>query len=77
MKHLKVFEKFFFSLDKLEGNLELAIFWFGNNFIKLNTNKSHSLIPGAKYEHILAKIGDDKIWKINEGKLLGVTMDNK
>ena len=64
-------------LDKLEGNSELAIFWFQNNYMKLNTDKSHLLVSRTKYEHSWAKTGDDKIWESNKVKLLGVTIDNK
>ena len=28
-------------LDKFEGNSELAYFWFGNNYMKINTDKCH------------------------------------
>ena len=48
-------------LDKLEGNSELAIFWFENSYMKLTTDKCHLLVSGTKYEHSLAKIGDDKL----------------
>ena len=34
-----------------------------------NTDKSHLLVSGTKYEH--------KIWESNEVKLLGVTIDSK
>ena len=53
-------------LDKLKGNSKLAIFWFENNYMKLNTDKCHLLVFGTKYEHSWAKIGDDKIWESNE-----------
>ena len=64
-------------LDKLEGNSELAIFWFENNYMKLNTDKRHVLVSGTKYEHTWPKIVDDKIWETNEVKLLDVVIDNK
>ena len=70
-------EKLESVLDKLEGNSELAIFWFENNYMKLNNDKCHLLVSGTKYEHNWAKIGNDKIWESNEVKLLGVTIDNK
>ena len=38
-------------LDKLEENSKLAIFWFENNCMKLNTDKCHLLVSGTKYEH--------------------------
>ena len=57
---------------KLEENSDLAISWFQNNYMKLNTDKCHLL----KYEHIWAQIGKDKIWEDNEVKLFRVTIDN-
>ena len=58
-------------LHKLEGNSELAIFWFENNSMKLNIDKCHLLassveIRNTKYEHSWAKIGDDEIWESSE-----------
>ena len=54
------------ALDKLEENSKLAIFWFGNNYIRLNTDKCHLLVSGTKHEHGWAKIGNDKIYESNE-----------
>ena len=62
-------------LDKLEGNSELAIFLFENNYIKLNTDKYNLIVSEKKYEHNRAKIGDNMIWESDEVKLLGVTID--
>ena len=53
------------------------IFWFENNYMKLNTDKCHLLVSRTKYEHSWAKVGDDKIWESKEVKLLGVAVDNK
>ena len=64
-------------LEKLEGNSELEVFWFENNYMKINNDKCHLLVSGTKYEHSWAKIGNEKIWKSNEVKLLGVAIDNK
>ena len=64
-------------LDKSEENSELAIFWFENSYMKLNTAKCHLLVSGTRYEYSWAKIGDHKTWDINEIKLLGVTIDNR
>ena len=57
------------SVIELEGDSDFAIFWFENNYKKLNTDKCHLLISGTKYEHSWAKISDDKIWESNEVKL--------
>ena len=64
-------------LDRSEGNSELVILWFENNYMKLNTYKCHLLISRTQYEHSWTKIGDDKIWASNKAKLLCVTIDNK
>ena len=61
---------------KLEENSDLAISWFQNNYMKLNTDKCHLFMSDFKYEHIWAQIGKDKIWEDNKVKLLGVTIDN-
>ena len=61
-------------LDELEGNSKLAIFWFENNYMKLNTDKCHLLVSGTKYEHSRAKISDYKIWESKKVKLLSLTL---
>ena len=45
--------------------------------MKLNTDKCHLIVSGTKHEHSWGKIGDDKMWKSNKVKLLGVTIDDK
>ena len=64
-------------LSKLEHNSELAISWFKNNYMKINTDKCHLIIAGHKHEHIWAKLEDNKIWEENEVKLLGIKIDNE
>ena len=64
-------------LQKLEVNSELAIFWFENNFMTLNTDKCKLVISGLKYEYTWAKIGTDIIWESNEVDLLGITLDSE
>ena len=44
--------------------------------MKLNTGKCHLLMSGSEYEHFWAQIGKDKIWKDNEVKFLGITINN-
>ena len=53
-------------LEKLERNSELAIHWFEDNYIKLNTGKCHLLISGPKYEHQRAQIVKDMVWEENK-----------
>ena len=38
-------------LEKLERNSESAIYWFEDNYMKLNTDKCHLLITGNNNEH--------------------------
>ena len=38
-------------LANLEGLSELAIFWFKNNYMKLNTDKCHLLVSLIEYKH--------------------------
>ena len=63
-------------VKKLEENSDLAVNWFQNNQIKLNTEKCHLLMSGSKYEHLWTQIGKEKILDDNEVKLLGITIDN-
>ena len=63
-------------LQKLERNSELAIHWLEENYMHLNTGKSHLLIFGHKQEHQWAQIGKDMVWQKNKVKFLGKTIDN-
>jgi len=65
------------TLLKLEENSLLAIAWFENNYMKLNTDKCHLLVSGYKFEHTFVNVGSDKIWESKDVKLLGVTIDNE
>ena len=64
-------------LKLLEENCEIALCWFENNYMKLNTDKCHLIVSGYKHEQIWAKIGNDKMWESSDVKLLGVTIDNE
>ena len=64
-------------VNLLEENCEIALCWFENNYMKLNTDKCHLIVSGYKHEHIWTKIGKDKIWESSDVKLLGVTIDNE
>ena len=63
--------------SRLEHDCYLAINWFENNYMKLNTDKCHLLVSGHKHEVTFAKVGDDKIWEKNKVKLLGITIDRQ
>ena len=45
--------------------------------MKLSSDKCHLFVSGHTYEHLWAKIGNDKIWEIRTVKLLGITIDNE
>ena len=42
-------------LEKLKENSELAVIWFAKNYMKLNTDKCHLMVPVTKYEHAWVK----------------------
>ena len=62
-------------LKSLEKNSMLAIRWFENNYMKLNTDKCRLIVSGYKHEQVWANIGKDLIWESNDVKLLGITID--
>ena len=62
-------------LQNLEHDSMLAVEWFDNNYMKLNTDKCHLLISGFKHQWHWAQLGDFKIWESAKEKLLGITID--
>ena len=62
-------------LKSLEKNSMLAIRWFENNYMKLNTDKCCLVVSGYKHEQVWANIGKDWIWESNDVKRFGVTID--
>ena len=62
-------------INRLEHDTALAVEWFENNFMKLNQDKCHLLVPEHKHETLWAKIGETKIWESNKQNLLGVVID--
>ena len=64
-------------VKNFERNTELAIHWFEDNYMRLNTNKCHLLISDYKYEHQWDQIGKDMVREENEVKLLGITKENE
>ena len=63
-------------LQILQRSLEITIFWFSNNYMKLNTDNFHLLISEPKHKQTWAEIGEDKIWESSGTKLLGEAIDN-
>ena len=41
----------------------LTIEWFESNYMKLNEDKCHFLLPGYKHEKMFVKIGQSRIWE--------------
>ena len=67
-----------YACDKnFDFHSDIDIKWFENNYMKMNSDKCHLFISGHKFEHLLAKIGNDKIWKTRTVKVLGITVNNK
>ena len=62
-------------LKSLEKISMLAIHWFENIYMKLNTGKYHLIVSGYKHEQVWANIGKDLIWESNDVKLLEITID--
>ena len=61
-------------MKSLEKNSVLAICWFENNYMKLNTYKCCPVIVSSyKHEQVWANTRKDLIWKSNDVKLLGFT----
>ena len=42
-------------LQILQRSLEITIFWFSNNYMKLNTDNFHLLISGPKHQQMWAE----------------------
>ena len=62
-------------ITRVKHNAALAIEWFESNHIKLNQDKCHFLFSGHKYETLFINVGETKIWKSKQQKLLGVVID--
>ena len=62
-------------IRRLEHDALIAIEWFDNNYMKLNSDKSHFLFAGHKYEHLWINVGGSKIWESESEEILGVVVD--
>ena len=62
-------------LKSLEKISILAICWFENNYIILNSNKGHLTVRGYRHDQVLANMGKGLICKCNYVKLLGISID--
>ena len=64
-------------INKLENQGEIALNWFRDNYMKLNTSKCHLLVSGEIKEDIYVKVGNYLIKNKDEVNLLGIKLDNK
>ena len=64
-------------MAKLEGAAVMALTWFRNNGMKMNSDKCHLLISGYKHEVIIGNIGGKDIIESNKVRLLGIELDSK
>ena len=62
---------------KLEKDTLLLSKWFSNNLMKLNDDKCHLLIFGAKNQGVTINIGTIEVSESESLKLLGVVIDSK
>ena len=66
-----------FVMQQLEQQSNIALKWFEDNNMKMDSGKCHLFVSGNKHENMWAKIGDDQIWESRTVKLLGITIDNE
>ena len=66
-----------FVMQQLEQQSNIALKWFEDNNMKMNSGKFNLFVSGSKHENMWAKIGDDQIWESRTVKLLGITIDNE
>lgn len=52
-------------LEKLEIFSETILWWFEQNFMKLNPDKCHLLVSGFKHEVSFARLNRNTIWEDN------------
>ena len=63
-------------IKNLEEDIDSSIDWFRRNFMKLNNDKCHLLLAGAREENNVLRFGNNFLEESPEEKLLGVTIDN-
>ena len=64
-------------LKSLEKDASLLSGWFGNNYMKMNGDKSHLLVLGNKSVEGILTVSGYLIKESDEEKLLGVTIVKK
>ena len=76
-QYLKFVMKLDFALERFEHQSNIALKWFEDKNMKINSGKCHVFVSGNKHEQMRAKIGDNKIWESKTVKLLVITIDNE
>ena len=66
-----------FVLAKLEKHLNIAMKWFENNYMKMNSDKCDLSASGKKSEHFWVKTDNNRIWESRTLTLLGISLDNE
>ena len=75
-------------LEKIEKELKkynkasskrfiIAIEWFENTYVKMNSDECHLFIAGNKFKDLWVKIGKNRIWENRTVKHLGITIYNE
>ena len=64
-------------VNGLDNDASLVIEWFDCNYMKLNEDKCHPIIPGRSSQAIWAKICQTKIWESKTQNLLGVIIEHQ
>ena len=63
---------------RLENDCSVALEWFADNFMKLNADKCHLLVPGQRCDDpVTVRIGSANVVNSSEEKQLGVQIDSK
>ena len=61
-------------MERLEHDTKLAMECLENNYMELNEDKFHLLVAGHRYETLWPNIGETRVWKSKNEKLLGLTI---
>ena len=64
-------------LSKLEKNTSTVFTWFQNNYLKVNSGKSHLLTTSDNIQHININIGGNQLSSSKYEELLGILIDHK